>query len=94
MEKMLTVEMQIAERARKYRSKALTNLHEFINEPLLQESFNTLNKKGASGVDAETWMDLSQTTGKQESFSYYRGPNIRRIIYRKERDPVTTAFFG
>lgn len=57
MEKMLTVEMQIAERARKYRSEALTNLHEFINVPLLQESFDSLNKRGASGVDAETWMD-------------------------------------
>lgn len=34
MGKMLPVEMQIAERARKYRSEALTNLHEFINEPL------------------------------------------------------------
>ena len=57
MEKMLTVEMQIAERARKYRSEALTNLHEFIDVPLLQSSFDSLNKKGASGVDAETWID-------------------------------------
>jgi hypothetical protein len=33
----------------KVRLEALTNLHEFIDVPLLQESFDTLNKKGASG---------------------------------------------
>lgn len=48
MERVLTVEMQIAARARKYRSEGLTNLHEFIDVPLLQESFNALNKKGPS----------------------------------------------
>jgi group II intron reverse transcriptase/maturase len=90
MEKMLTVEMQIAERARKYRSEALTNLHEFINEPLLQESFDTLNKKGASGVDTETWMDYHKqretripqllTVFKSGS---YRAPNIRRVYIPK-----------
>jgi group II intron reverse transcriptase/maturase len=90
MERVLTVEMQIAERARKYRSEALTNLHEFINEPLLQESFNTLNKKGASGVDAETWMDhhkQRETRIPQLLTAFksgnYRAPNIRRVYIPK-----------
>lgn len=48
MEKMLKLEMQIAEGARKYQPEALTNLQEFIDKPLLQESFDTLNKKGTS----------------------------------------------
>jgi RNA-directed DNA polymerase len=90
MERVLTVEMQIAERARKYRSEALTNLHEFINEPLLQESFDTLNKKGASGVDAETWIDyhkqqearIPQLLTSFKSGSY-RAPNIRRVYIPK-----------
>jgi len=90
MERVLTVEMQIAERARKYRSEALTNLHEFINEPLLQESFNTLNKKGASGVDAETWTDyhkqrearIPQLLSAFKGGSY-RAPNIRRVYIPK-----------
>lgn len=69
MEKMLTVEMQIAERARKCRLEALTNLHEFISEPLLQESFDTLNKKGASGVDAETWIDYHKQRESKISIS-------------------------
>jgi RNA-directed DNA polymerase len=50
-----TVEMQIAERARKHKDEALTNLNQFIDEPFLSESFDCLNKKGASGVDNETW---------------------------------------
>jgi hypothetical protein len=54
MENVLTVEMQIAERARKYPDEALTNLHEFIDVPLLHASFGALNRRGASGVDAET----------------------------------------
>src|SRR5215216_2353551 len=71
-------------------SCALTNLHEFINEPLLQESFDTLNKKGASGVDAETWMDYHkqrETRIPQLLTAFksgnYRAPNIRRVYIPK-----------
>ena len=45
---MSTVEVQIAERARKYPGTVLTNLHHFIDTAMLQESFDILNKKGAS----------------------------------------------
>ena len=54
MEQMLTVEMQIANRARKYPGEALTNLHGFIDEGMLHSSYLALNREAASGVDGET----------------------------------------
>jgi RNA-directed DNA polymerase len=36
MKEMLTVEMRIAERARKYPAEALTNLHEMMDVRLLE----------------------------------------------------------
>lgn len=90
MEKMLTVEMQIAERARKYRNEALTNLHEFIDVPMLHASFDSLNKRGASGVDAETWKDYNEQRAERipqllAAFKSgkYRAPNIRRVFIPK-----------
>lgn len=53
MRELLTVEMQIAERARKYPDEALTNLHEMIDVRLLEACFATLNKGGASGIDGK-----------------------------------------
>ena len=83
MEKVSTVEMQIAERARKYPDKALTNLHEFIDVALLHASFNALNRRGASGVDAETWKDYNEQREERipqllAAFKSgnYRAPNI------------------
>ena len=52
--KMSTVELQIAERARKLKGEALNNLHHFIDAQLLQESYEQLNKKSAEGVDGKT----------------------------------------
>jgi hypothetical protein len=90
MEKVLTVEMQIAERARKYPDEALTNLHEFIDVPLLHGCFDSLNKRGASGVDAETWKDYNEQRGERipqllAAFKSgkYRAPNIRRVYIPK-----------
>ena len=84
MEKMSTVEMQIAERARKYPCEALTNLHQFIDEPMLINCFNGLNKKGASGVDRETWYEYNDQRSERipqlhAAFKSgeYRAPNIR-----------------
>jgi group II intron reverse transcriptase/maturase len=83
---MSTVEMQIAERAREFPDQALTNLHQFIDEPMLQECFNSLNRKGASGVDRETWAmyDKQKEVRIPELLSgfksgKYRAPNIRRV---------------
>lgn len=87
---MLTVEMQIAERARKYHDTPLTNLHNFINEAMLQQSFNMLNKHGASGIDNVTWQSYNEVRDKRipdllAAFkgSSYRAPHIRRVYISK-----------
>jgi len=90
MEKMLTVEMQIAERARKTPTEAITNLHQFIDETLLNISFDALNKQGASGVDGETWKGYNEQRVERipqllRAFKSgkYRAPNIRRAYIAK-----------
>ena len=90
MKEVLTIEMQIATRARKYSGEALTNLHEFIDVGLLNVCFDTLNKKGASGVDAEKWIDYNQQRNERipqllTAFrsGTYRAPNIRRVFIPK-----------
>jgi len=88
---MSTVEMQIAERARKHRDEALTNLNQFIDESFLSESFDSLNKKGASGVDNETWQAYNEQRSERitqllDAFKsgIYRAPNIRRAYIPKD----------
>jgi RNA-directed DNA polymerase len=90
MGKMLTVEMQIAERAKNHPKEALTNLHEFIGEGMLHTSFMNLNKTGASGVDGETWLKYYEERSKRipqllAAFKSgkYRAPNIRRVYIPK-----------
>jgi len=90
MKEVLTVEMQIATRARKYPGEALTNLHEFIDVGLLNVCFDSLNKKGASGVDAEKWIDYNKQRNERipqllTAFrsGTYRAPNIRRVFIPK-----------
>lgn len=82
--------MQIAARARKYPGEALTNLHEFINVEMLNICFDSLNKKGASGVDGEKWIDYNKR--RQERIpqlltafksGVYRAPHIRRVLIPK-----------
>jgi len=90
MEQMLTVEMQIANRAKNHPDEALTNLHEFIDEGMLHLSFEDLNKKAASGVDGETW--VSYVEKRKERIpdllvafksGKFRAPNIRRVYIPK-----------
>ncbi|MGV8137484.1 MAG: hypothetical protein AB2L20_19900 [Mangrovibacterium sp.] len=57
---MSTIELQIAERTRKYRKEALYNLHQFIDVSVLRESYGKLNKHSAKGVDG----GLNYTTKK------------------------------
>lgn len=90
MDEMLTVEMQIADRARKHRDEALTNLHEFIDEQMLHASFLELNKNAAAGVDGETWRsyDVKREEGIPQLLSAfksgkYRAPHVRRVHISK-----------
>lgn len=87
---MSTVEQQIAERARRITDEPLTNLHIFIDEAMLHKSFDMLNKKGASGVDGQTWADYNEERGANiktllSAFKggRYRAPHIRRTYIPK-----------
>lgn len=86
MKGMSTEELQIAERARKYKQEALTNLHQFIDEKLLYESYQTLNKKSVPGVDGKTWHDYSHESEiripellVEFKSGKYKAPMIRRV---------------
>jgi group II intron reverse transcriptase/maturase len=90
MKKMSTVELQIAERARKFKGEALHNLHHFIDAPLLQESYEKLNKKSAEGVDGKTWQQYGlEFPERRESLlgefksGRYRAPALRRVYIPK-----------
>jgi RNA-directed DNA polymerase len=90
MEQMLTVEMQIANRAKNHPNEALTNLHEFIDEGMLHLSFDDLNKRAASGVDGQTWLSYDEKRNERMpqllagfKSGKYRAPNIRRVYIPK-----------
>ena len=92
MSKVSTVELQIAERIRKFEGEALLNLHPYIDAPLLQESFTQLNKKSAGGVDGKTWQQYEfEFPGRRESLlgefksGRYRAPAIRRVYISKDK---------
>jgi len=92
MKMMSTVELQIAERARKYKGEALYNLHHFIDAPLLQESYEKLNKKSAGGIDGKTWQHYGlEFPERRESLldefksGRYRAPAIRRVYIPKDK---------
>ena len=90
MKEMLTKEFQITERARKYKQEALTNLHQFIDKELLQESFQNLNKSSSPGVDGISWdnysqeceLRISKLIGEFKS-GKYKAPSIRRVYIPK-----------
>ena len=65
MKDVSTVELQIAERAKKYKGEALHNLHHYIDVPMLQEVYGNLNKRSASGVDEVTWEDYGENLTKR-----------------------------
>jgi group II intron reverse transcriptase/maturase len=90
--KMSTVELQIAERARKFKGEALYNLHHFIDAPLLQESYEKLNKKSAEGIDGKTWQQYGlEFPERRESLlgefksGRYRAPALRRVYIPKDK---------
>jgi len=92
MKKMSTVELQIVERARKYRGEALYNFHHFIDAPLLQECYEKLNKKSAWGIDGKTWQQYGLEFPERcdsllDEFKSgrYRAPAIRRVYIPKDK---------
>ena len=89
---MSTVELQIAERARKFKGEALHNLHHFIDAPLLQESYEKLNKKSAEGIDGKTWLQYGfEFPERRDSLlaefksGRYRAPALRRVYIPKDK---------
>jgi len=89
---MSTVELQIAERAMKFKGEALHNLHHFIDFTMLQESYKELNKHSAKGVDGVTWQHYGdkleeRLPGLLEEFKSgrYKAPAIRRVYIPKDK---------
>lgn len=87
---MSTVDLHIAERARAYPDEPLTNLHSFIDVALLAESLDALNKKGAPGVDGQSWSQYNEQRAErlpellvQFRSGRYRAPAIRRTYIPK-----------
>ena len=87
---MSTKELQIAERARKYKQEALTNLQQFIDEDLLEKSYRNLNKNSSPGVDRKTWYDYGLETKfripellSEFKSGKYKAPAIRRVYIPK-----------
>jgi len=92
MKRMSTVELQIAERARRFKGEALHNLHHFIDAPLLQESYKKLNKKSAEGIDGKTWQQYGlEFPERRDSLlaefksGMYRAPALRRVYITKDK---------
>ena len=87
---MSTVELQIAERARTYPDQPLTNLASFIDLAWLNRSLDALNKKGAPGVDGQSWSEYNEQREQrlpellaQFKSGRYRAPAIRRTYIPK-----------
>jgi RNA-directed DNA polymerase len=86
---MSTVELQIAERAKKIK-EPLRSLHQFIDEELLMESYRKLNKRSAAGVDGMDWKEYGEVAKEripellnQFMSGKYSAPNIRRVYIPK-----------
>ena len=89
---MSTVELQIAERTRKYKGEALHNLHHYMDVSMLTESYKQLNKHSAKGVDGITWQQYGEgfnerLPGLLEEFKSgrYKAPAIRRVYIPKDK---------
>jgi len=87
---MSTVELQIAERARAYPDEPLTNLAGFIDDALLSQCLDGLNKKGAAGVDGQSWSEYNEQREERLpelltrfKSGRYRAPAIRRTYIPK-----------
>ena len=68
------------------------NLHHFIDAPLLQESYEQLNRKSAKGIDGKTWLQYGfEFPERRDSLlaefksGRYRAPALRRVYIPKEK---------
>src|SRR6056297_1363168 len=85
-EQMSTEQLQIAQRARKFKGEGLTNLHQFIDEGLLKKSYQSLNKNSSPGVDDKCWYEytgeaiyrIPELLSEFKS-GRYKAPPIRRV---------------
>ena len=84
---MSTLELQIAEKSKKFKNEALTNLHTYIDIPLLRSSFQGLNKYSASGIDKVTWQSYNNNRLPQLYADFksgkYKAPPVRRVYIDK-----------
>ncbi len=78
------------ERARKHKYEALTNLHQFIDIRMLEDSFQNLNKRSSSGVDGEVWSSYKEEAENripelhaEFKSGKYKAPAIRRVYIPK-----------
>lgn len=90
---MLTKELQIAERARKFKGEALTNLQQFIDYDWMIASYRKLNRHSSPGVDGKDWETYGQdlhgnVEGLMRAFKSgkYRAPSIRRVYIPKGKE--------
>ncbi|WP_010416674.1 group II intron reverse transcriptase/maturase [Anaerophaga thermohalophila] len=90
MEEMSTVELQIAERARKFKEEPLTNLSQFITQDMLYKEFMKLNKYSSAGTDEQDWFDYSQVIEQrlpdllsEYKSGRYKAPPVRRVYIQK-----------
>lgn len=87
---MSTEELQIAERARKHKQTALTNVSQFIDESMLRSCYLSLNKNSSPGVDGKYWHNYSLESKfripellTEFKLGKYRAPSIRRVYIDK-----------
>jgi RNA-directed DNA polymerase len=93
MERMLTVELEIAKRAEKFKESGLTNLHQFMDVDLLREVMSRANKKSATGIDGQSWTnyciehqeDLYDLLAEFKT-GQYKVPAVRRVYIPKDKD--------
>ena len=90
MNPLSTLEIQIAERARTHKDEPLKTLHPFIDGELLNQCFTELNKRGAAGIDDQSWHDYNENRSERitkllTAFNEgsYRAPAIRRVYIPK-----------
>ncbi len=92
MERMLTVELEIAKRAEKFTESGMTNLHQFMDVELLREIMSGMNKKSSTGIDGQGWTnyciehqeDLYDLLSEFKT-GQYKAPPVRRVYIPKDK---------